>query len=107
MIIPAIKYHIAVFIGLNESPPSVALNFQTAGVEMDLNDGLFSQNARCGYVLKPRIMRHVESRFDPEHPQNRVGYTTLTLTIQVQLSFRLREFYNLYTKSQWCFGYLF
>lgn len=67
----------------------MALNFQTAGVEMDLNDGLFSQNARCGYVLKPLFMRHTENRFDPEHPQNRDGYTPLTLTIQVQLSFRL------------------
>lgn len=67
----------------------MALNFQTAGVEMDLNDGLFSQNARCGYVLKPPFMRHTENRFDPEHPQNRDGYTPLTLTIQVQLSFRL------------------
>ncbi|KAB5526210.1 hypothetical protein PHYPO_G00149060 [Pangasianodon hypophthalmus] len=61
----------------------VALNFQTAGVEMDLNDGLFSQNARCGYVLKPPFMRHTENRFDPEHPQNRAGYTPLTLTVQV------------------------
>ncbi|KAG7315368.1 hypothetical protein KOW79_021456 [Hemibagrus wyckioides] len=61
----------------------VALNFQTAGVEMDLNDGLFSQNARCGYVLKPPFMRHTEHRFDPEHPQNRDGYTPLTLTVQV------------------------
>uniref|UniRef100_A0A674BTH5 Phosphoinositide phospholipase C n=1 Tax=Salmo trutta TaxID=8032 RepID=A0A674BTH5_SALTR len=30
----------------------VALNFQTAGLEMDLNDGLFSQNGCCGYVQK-------------------------------------------------------
>ncbi|XP_053472865.1 1-phosphatidylinositol 4,5-bisphosphate phosphodiesterase delta-4 isoform X3 [Ictalurus furcatus] len=61
----------------------VALNFQTAGVEMDLNDGLFSQNARCGYVLKPAFMRHAHTRFDPEHPQNRDGYTPLALAVQV------------------------
>ncbi|ESO02184.1 hypothetical protein HELRODRAFT_65381 [Helobdella robusta] len=35
----------------------VTLNYQTCGVMMDLNDGLFSQNGSCGYVLKPMIMR--------------------------------------------------
>ncbi|XP_057181972.1 1-phosphatidylinositol 4,5-bisphosphate phosphodiesterase delta-4 [Triplophysa rosa] len=61
----------------------VALNFQTAGVEMDLNDGLFSQNGRCGYVLKPAFMRNTEKRFDLETPQNRDGYQPLSLYIQV------------------------
>ncbi|XP_062845640.1 1-phosphatidylinositol 4,5-bisphosphate phosphodiesterase delta-4 [Trichomycterus rosablanca] len=61
----------------------VALNFQTAGVEMDLNDGLFSQNARCGYVLKPAFMRNTDKRFDPEHPQIREDYTPLALTIKI------------------------
>ncbi|XP_030065352.1 1-phosphatidylinositol 4,5-bisphosphate phosphodiesterase delta-4 isoform X2 [Microcaecilia unicolor] len=61
----------------------VALNFQTAGVEMDLYDGLFSQNARCGYVLKPIFMRNVESKFNPEHPQGKDGYRPINLSIQV------------------------
>uniref|UniRef100_A0A8D3C720 Phosphoinositide phospholipase C n=1 Tax=Scophthalmus maximus TaxID=52904 RepID=A0A8D3C720_SCOMX len=52
----------------------VALNFQTAGEGMDLNDGLFSQNGRCGYVLKPSFMREVEKTFDPEMPQKLDGY---------------------------------
>uniref|UniRef100_A0A8C2L5S6 Phosphoinositide phospholipase C n=1 Tax=Cyprinus carpio TaxID=7962 RepID=A0A8C2L5S6_CYPCA len=60
----------------------VALNFQTAGVEMDLNDGLFSQNGHCGYVLKPAFMRNIDERFDPENPQNG-GYKPLSLSIQV------------------------
>uniref|UniRef100_A0A4W4FRM3 Phosphoinositide phospholipase C n=1 Tax=Electrophorus electricus TaxID=8005 RepID=A0A4W4FRM3_ELEEL len=61
----------------------VALNFQTAGVEMDLNDGLFGQNGRCGYVLKPLFMRSAEKQFDPEHPQMLDRSGPLTLTIQV------------------------
>lgn len=61
----------------------VALNVQTAGLEMDLNDGLFSQNGCCGYVLKPDFMRNDDS-FDPERPQDRDGYTSLQLSIQVQ-----------------------
>ncbi|XP_076027712.1 1-phosphatidylinositol 4,5-bisphosphate phosphodiesterase delta-4 [Genypterus blacodes] len=61
----------------------VALNFQTAGEGMDLNDGLFGQNGRCGYVLKPGFMTEAERRFDPETPQRRDGYRPLTLTVQV------------------------
>ncbi|GCC42831.1 hypothetical protein chiPu_0026546, partial [Chiloscyllium punctatum] len=60
----------------------VALNFQTAGEEMDLNDGLFSRNARCGFVLKPTFMRTVASNFDPENPRGTAGYRPLNLTIQ-------------------------
>ncbi|PIO30847.1 hypothetical protein AB205_0047720 [Aquarana catesbeiana] len=62
---------------------SVALNFQTAGVEMDLNDGLFQQNARCGYVLKPAFMRSVDTNFNPDQPQDTEGYSPVTLSIQV------------------------
>lgn len=61
----------------------VALNVQTAGLEMDLNDGLFSQNNRCGYVLKPEILRNSEQCFDPERPNDRKDYCPLSLTIQI------------------------
>uniref|UniRef100_A0AAV2LCK3 Phosphoinositide phospholipase C n=1 Tax=Knipowitschia caucasica TaxID=637954 RepID=A0AAV2LCK3_KNICA len=61
----------------------VALNFQTAGEGMDLNDGLFSQNGGCGYILKPAFMRDAEKRFDPDNPQKLDGYQPLILTIQV------------------------
>ncbi|XP_072541725.1 1-phosphatidylinositol 4,5-bisphosphate phosphodiesterase delta-4 [Salminus brasiliensis] len=60
-----------------------ALNFQTAGLEMDLNDGLFSQSNRCGYVLKPEILRNSEQHFNPDRPQDRKDYGPLILTIQV------------------------
>lgn len=63
---------------------SVALNFQTAGEGMDLNDGLFRQNGNCGYVLKPRFMRVAEKRFDPETPHKRDNYKPIVLTVQVQ-----------------------
>jgi len=36
---------------------SVALNYQTCGLMMDLSDGRFMQNGGCGYVLKPAVMR--------------------------------------------------
>uniref|UniRef100_A0A667Z7C5 Phosphoinositide phospholipase C n=1 Tax=Myripristis murdjan TaxID=586833 RepID=A0A667Z7C5_9TELE len=61
----------------------VALNFQTAGEGMDLNDGLFRQNGSCGYILKPDFMTQAEKKFDPEMAQQRDGYQPLVLTIQV------------------------
>ncbi|XP_037646762.1 1-phosphatidylinositol 4,5-bisphosphate phosphodiesterase delta-4-like isoform X2 [Sebastes umbrosus] len=61
----------------------VALNFQTAGLEMDLNDGLFGQNGGCGYVLKPAFMRDGNTQFSPEKPEERPGYKPLRLSIQV------------------------
>lgn len=64
--------------------PPVALNFQTAGTEMDLCDGLFSQNGCCGYVLKPPFMRDEETLFNPSDPSSREGPGPITLTIQVQ-----------------------
>ncbi|KAM3607652.1 uncharacterized protein V6R79_011356 [Siganus canaliculatus] len=61
----------------------VALNFQTAGLEMDLNDGLFRQNGGCGYVLKPDFMRDSNTQFSLEKPEERAGYRPLRLSIQV------------------------
>ncbi|XP_068602512.1 1-phosphatidylinositol 4,5-bisphosphate phosphodiesterase delta-4 [Brachionichthys hirsutus] len=61
----------------------VALNFQTAGLEMDLNDGLFRQNGCCGYVLKPDFMRDGNTQFSPDKPEGRRGHKPLRLSIQV------------------------
>ena len=36
---------------------SVALNYQTPGLMMDIYNGWFNKNGGCGYVLKPAIMR--------------------------------------------------
>lgn len=70
-------------ISLPPAFPPVALNFQTAGTEMDLCDGLFSQNGRCGYVLKPPFMRDEGTLFNPTEPGTREGPGPITLTIQV------------------------
>lgn len=53
---------------------------------MDLNDGLFCQNGRCGYVLKPESLRGADKRFDPEVPQKWDGYKPVVLTVQVHKS---------------------
>ncbi|KAI4888029.1 hypothetical protein NFI96_034696 [Prochilodus magdalenae] len=46
----------------------VALNFQTRCKQMDLNQGRFLPNGKCGYILKPEFMRNPEFRFDPNNP---------------------------------------
>ncbi|XP_033016827.1 1-phosphatidylinositol 4,5-bisphosphate phosphodiesterase delta-4 isoform X1 [Lacerta agilis] len=61
----------------------VALNFQTAGTEMDLCDGLFSKNGRCGYVLKPSFMKDPETAFSPENPQSRENGSPLNIAIKI------------------------
>ncbi|XP_077171937.1 1-phosphatidylinositol 4,5-bisphosphate phosphodiesterase delta-3 isoform X2 [Paroedura picta] len=61
----------------------VALNFQTPGAEMDLNDGRFLVNGRCGYVLKPAWLRHSQTNFDPESPRRGAGQRPTALTIKV------------------------
>lgn len=61
----------------------VALNFQTASLEMDLNDGLFRQNGCCGYVLKADFLRDSNTQFSPEKPEERKDYRPLRLSIQV------------------------
>uniref|UniRef100_A0A673HHM1 Phosphoinositide phospholipase C n=1 Tax=Sinocyclocheilus rhinocerous TaxID=307959 RepID=A0A673HHM1_9TELE len=61
----------------------VALNFQSAGMEMDLNDGLFTQNGCSGYILKPEILCKRERLFDPENPKERDGYHPLLFYVKV------------------------
>ncbi|XP_066916360.1 1-phosphatidylinositol 4,5-bisphosphate phosphodiesterase zeta-1-like isoform X2 [Clytia hemisphaerica] len=44
----------------------VALNYQTPGEFMDLNDGFFKVNGASGYILKPEYLRDENINFDPE-----------------------------------------
>ncbi|KAM6178402.1 1-phosphatidylinositol 4,5-bisphosphate phosphodiesterase delta-4 [Rhynchocyon petersi] len=59
----------------------VAMNVQTAGLEMDICDGLFRQNGGCGYVLKPDFLCDAQSSFHPERPIS--PFKAQTLLIQV------------------------
>ncbi|KFP68777.1 1-phosphatidylinositol 4,5-bisphosphate phosphodiesterase zeta-1, partial [Cariama cristata] len=43
----------------------VALNFQTPGVQMELQNGKFLDNGGCGYILKPEFLRNHNSMFTP------------------------------------------
>ncbi|KAH7718877.1 phospholipase Cbeta isoform [Aphelenchoides avenae] len=41
----------------NFIPMMIALNFQTNGLSMQMNQTLFEENGQCGYVLKPACLR--------------------------------------------------
>lgn len=43
----------------------MALNFQSLGLPMDLNNGRFQDNGGCGYVLKPLFLRVNQWGFNP------------------------------------------
>ncbi|EHB02446.1 1-phosphatidylinositol-4,5-bisphosphate phosphodiesterase delta-4 [Heterocephalus glaber] len=75
----------------------VAMNMQTAGLEMDICDGLFRQNGVCGYVLKPDFLRDVQSSFHPERPIS--PYKAQTLLVQVISGQQLPKVNNTKEKS--------
>ncbi|NXG25360.1 PLCZ1 phosphodiesterase, partial [Grallaria varia] len=45
----------------------VALNFQTPGIQMELQDAKFLDNGGCGYVLKPTFLRDCDTTFTPRN----------------------------------------
>ncbi|NWH61736.1 PLCZ1 phosphodiesterase, partial [Geococcyx californianus] len=45
----------------------VALNFQTPGVQMELQNGKYLDNGGCGYILKPEFLRNRNSTFTPQN----------------------------------------
>uniref|UniRef100_A0A4W5PGF0 Phosphoinositide phospholipase C n=1 Tax=Hucho hucho TaxID=62062 RepID=A0A4W5PGF0_9TELE len=61
----------------------VALNFQTPGEQMDLNQGRFLPNGRCGYILKPSFLCSPSSNFNPEITGGGPGHIPTQLTIRI------------------------
>lgn len=64
--------------------PPVALNFQTPGEQMDLNQGRFLPNGQCGYILKPPFMCQPSTiTFNPENVGGGSGHRPILLSIRV------------------------
>ncbi|XP_028264297.1 1-phosphatidylinositol 4,5-bisphosphate phosphodiesterase delta-3-A-like [Parambassis ranga] len=61
----------------------VALNFQTPGEQMDLNQGRFLQNGLCGYILKPPFMTQPDTTFNPENVGGGPGHKPVLLAVRV------------------------
>ncbi|XP_065653879.1 inactive phospholipase C-like protein 2 [Hydra vulgaris] len=67
----------------------VAMNYQYAGIAMDINRGFFLKNGGCGYVLKPSVMREEVSYFNSNMKQEIPGVCPVTLTIKVISGYQL------------------
>lgn len=60
----------------------VALNYQTPDRAMQLNEAMFSQNGKCGYVLKPRFM--FDDNYNPyEKSSNIDNLSPIVLAVRV------------------------
>ncbi|NXE06654.1 PLCZ1 phosphodiesterase, partial [Lophotis ruficrista] len=59
----------------------VALNFQTPGVQMELQNGKFLDNGGCGYILKPEFLRNHDSTFSPHN----VGRYSVPMSLSIRL----------------------
>uniref|UniRef100_A0A8C3DWW7 Phosphoinositide phospholipase C n=1 Tax=Corvus moneduloides TaxID=1196302 RepID=A0A8C3DWW7_CORMO len=59
----------------------VALNFQTPGTQMELQDGKFLDNGGCGYVLKPDFLRDRNTTFTPQN----VGRYSKPMSLSIRL----------------------
>jgi len=66
----------------------VSLNFQTADLPMQLNQGKFEYNGSSGYLLKPDFMRRADRSFDPfaESPVDGVIATQCSVQVCLPLS---------------------
>ncbi|KAM5255048.1 1-phosphatidylinositol 4,5-bisphosphate phosphodiesterase zeta-1 isoform 2-T2 [Hipposideros larvatus] len=59
----------------------VALNFQTPGLPMDLQNGKFLDNGSSGYILKPQFLRDIETKFNPNGVLENNNPVTLTIRL--------------------------
>ncbi|XP_077196224.1 1-phosphatidylinositol 4,5-bisphosphate phosphodiesterase zeta-1-like [Paroedura picta] len=59
----------------------VALNFQTPGVQMDLQNGKFLDNGGTGYILKPEYLRKKNTQYNPFDVVGK--YNPVTVTIKI------------------------
>ncbi|XP_029453200.1 1-phosphatidylinositol 4,5-bisphosphate phosphodiesterase zeta-1 isoform X2 [Rhinatrema bivittatum] len=66
----------------------VALNFQTPGLSMDLQNGKFQDNGGCGYLLKPEFLRNANSQYDAN--SRRHNFPQVTLSLRIISGFQLQ-----------------
>ncbi|GFS27426.1 phosphoinositide phospholipase C [Elysia marginata] len=71
----------------------VALNYQTPDKSMQVNQAMFAQNGRCGYVLRPSFMQ--EPYYHPNNVANLKGdVESIFLTVEVLGGRLLGKSYN-------------
>ena len=73
----------------NSGIQMVALNYQTPDRAMQLNEGRFLQNGRCGYVLRPELMfPETKAQFDVYNKASLKNIIPLTVSIRVLIDLK-------------------
>lgn len=80
----------------------VSLNFQTADLPMQLNQGKFEYNGNCGYLLKPDFMRRSDRSFDPFAESPVDGVIAAQCAVQVPMRSRRLSLFYTYSTSGSC-----
>jgi hypothetical protein len=62
-----------------------ALNFQTTGLPMQMNETLFEENSNCGYVLKSMGLRQISYKLSVHDSQMFVSHRLEIEVISAQL----------------------
>ncbi|KAK8405210.1 hypothetical protein O3P69_001643 [Scylla paramamosain] len=65
----------------NHGCQMVSLNYQTGDKHMQVNEGMFLQNGKCGYVLKPKY--HMDPNYDPSSKSTLCNNYSLALEIKI------------------------
>ncbi|XP_046469716.1 1-phosphatidylinositol 4,5-bisphosphate phosphodiesterase gamma-1-like [Neodiprion pinetum] len=73
----------------NSGSQMVALNYQTGDKYMQLNQGKFRENGKCGYLLKPEFMK--KDHFDPYDKNTLIDVDTLKLKLIIIGARHLRQ----------------
>ncbi|XP_045101116.1 1-phosphatidylinositol 4,5-bisphosphate phosphodiesterase gamma-1-like isoform X2 [Portunus trituberculatus] len=64
----------------NHGCQMVSLNYQTGDKHMQVNEGMFLQNGKCGYVLKPKY--HMDPEYDPSRPNH---FSDISLVLELTI----------------------
>ncbi|NXJ59671.1 PLCZ1 phosphodiesterase, partial [Rostratula benghalensis] len=81
LLLPVIHSQSPLWSSFELDVQSMALNFQTPGVQMELQNGKFLDNGGCGYILKPEFLRDHNSTFTPQN----VGRYSKPMTLSIKL----------------------
>lgn len=63
-----------------------AINMQTPDIPFQMNSAFFEQNGRCGYVVKPSLMRKADAKFNPFETRNMDLIVPACVSITVRFS---------------------
>ena len=77
-----------------------SLHFQTPGLMMDLNEGMFAANGSCGYALKPSVMTQVPFNHHVE-PESKCSFDSKLLKLTRTWNLPFYSFFVTFSRSRY------